>query len=111
MASEESGVPENAQSQASATATDAGPAFGKTQPGSGAFPCLSETAAYYSDAGPPPPTGGCRDLYSRTQRHPPGCVITIVSPTSPNAGSCAMRQCLCGEDGRWQPSDTLACAW
>jgi hypothetical protein len=122
VASEESGSAENAQSQAGATGTttsttgtttvaDAGPPLGTMQPGSGAYPCLSNTAAYYTDAGPPPPSGGCHDLYSPAERHAPGCVISIVAPTAPNGASCVTVQCLCGENGRWQPSESAACSW
>jgi len=77
--------------------------------GSSAFPCLSSTAAYYTDPGPPPATGGCPDLYSPGTRHAPGCVRTIVAPTSPAAGSCAYLECVCGATGRWEPAGRPGC--
>ncbi len=86
-------------------------ALGAVQPGSGPYPCTSATTAYYTTPPLEPPAIGCRELYERTLYHSPGSLVSIVAPTSPNGASCAMIQCLCGEDNRWQPASSSACSW
>lgn len=90
------------QSSSSSNTADAGPtATATTNP---KYPCSSNTAAYYTDAGPPPATGGCRDLYTPSERHPTGCIMTIVAPYVP-VGTCQSVECRCSASGRWEPVD------
>lgn len=92
-----------------ATPADAGDPdrFGVMREGSGPYPCTVNTSAYYSDAGPPPPSGACHGLYPGSGSYAPGCVITIVAPAAP--GTCVHVECLCGDAGRWEPHDSPPC--
>jgi hypothetical protein len=100
------GVPDAPTSATSTTTTATSTT--SAHPPASAYPCTSDTAAYYADPAPPPASGGCRDLYSPEKRHATGTVITIVAPTG---ASCIEVQCTCESSGHWGPASEPGCSW